>query len=114
MKLISFPLEQREKSLKLGLAMDMPVSRETGQCHYSSYSMFLGMLGTIVVKRKEQHMAVQLDTNIKFASARNQDGRLELFARGADQALWHIWQVAPNGGWSGWESLGGELTSNPT
>jgi len=56
----------------------------------------------IEVKRKEQHMAVQLDTNIKFASARNQDGRLELFARGADKALWHIWQVAPNGGWSGW------------
>jgi hypothetical protein len=58
-------------------------------------------------------MAVQLDANIKFASARNQDGRLELFARGADQALWHIWQVAPNGGWSGWQSLGGVLTSNP-
>ena len=58
-------------------------------------------------------MAVQLDSNIKFATARNQDGRLEIFARGADRALWHIWQVAPNGAWSGWQSLGGELTSNP-
>ena len=24
-----------------------------------------------------------------------------------DQALWHIWQTAPNNGWSGWASLGG-------
>ncbi len=39
----------------------------------------------------------------------NQDGRLEVFARGMDQALWHIWQVAPNSGWSGWSSLGGQI-----
>jgi len=25
---------------------------------------------------------------------------------GQDGALWHIWQVAPNGGWSDWASLG--------
>ena len=25
---------------------------------------------------------------------------------GRDDALWHIWQVAPNAGWSDWESLG--------
>ena len=34
-------------------------------------------------------------------------GRLEVFARGADQAVWHIWQTAPNNGWSGWASMGG-------
>jgi hypothetical protein len=34
-------------------------------------------------------------------------GRLEVFARGADRAVWHIWQTAPNNGWSGWASLGG-------
>jgi C1A family cysteine protease len=33
--------------------------------------------------------------------------RLEVFARGSDQALWHQWQTAPNNGWSGWASLGG-------
>ena len=38
---------------------------------------------------------------------KNADGRLEVFARGADKALWHIWQTAPNDGWSGWSSLGG-------
>ena len=32
---------------------------------------------------------------------------LEVFARGADKALWHIWQLAPNGTWSGWRSAGG-------
>ncbi|MGA5895076.1 S8 family serine peptidase [Streptomyces venetus] len=33
--------------------------------------------------------------------------RMEIFARGGDQAVWHKWQTAPNNGWSGWESLGG-------
>jgi hypothetical protein len=36
----------------------------------------------------------------------NQDGRQELFIIGTDAALWHTWQVAPNVGWSDWESLG--------
>jgi len=34
-------------------------------------------------------------------------GRLEVFARGGDHSLWHIWQTAPNDGWSSWASLGG-------
>ncbi|MDX3698059.1 peptidase M23, partial [Streptomyces europaeiscabiei] len=34
------------------------------------------------------------------------------FARGTDNAVYHKWQVAPNNGWSGWESLGGVITSN--
>ncbi|MCJ1323481.1 hypothetical protein MMC10_000142 [Thelotrema lepadinum] len=38
--------------------------------------------------------------------APNADGRLEVFAQGADQALWHIWQTTPNGSWSSWASLG--------
>ena len=37
-------------------------------------------------------------------------GRLDVFARGTDNALWHKWY---QGGWSGWESLGGGLTSDP-
>jgi acylphosphatase len=44
----------------------------------------------------------------------NSDGRLEVFARGADNALWHIWQEAPHAGpWSAWASLGGIITSDP-
>ena len=40
----------------------------------------------------------------------NADGRLEVFVRGSDKALWHIWQTAPNNGWSGWSSLGGSIS----
>jgi hypothetical protein len=43
----------------------------------------------------------------------NADGRLEVFVRGDDNALWHIWQAAPNNGWSGWASLGGSLPGDP-
>jgi hypothetical protein len=42
--------------------------------------------------------------------SRNQDGRLEVFARGTDGALWHKWQLAPNSGWSGWASEGGVIS----
>jgi hypothetical protein len=40
------------------------------------------------------------------------DGRLDLFVRGNDRALWHktFW---PDGHASAWESLGGVLTSGP-
>jgi hypothetical protein len=38
--------------------------------------------------------------------ASNADGRLEVFAQGADQSLWHIWQTTPSGGWSNWFSQG--------
>ena len=32
---------------------------------------------------------------------------MEIFVIGSDHALWHMWQTAPNNGWSGWASLGG-------
>ncbi len=37
----------------------------------------------------------------------NDDGRLEVFGLRGDGSLWHIWQVKPRAGWSGWEELGG-------
>ena len=43
-------------------------------------------------------------------------GRLVVFARGADNNIWHRWQVTRNGNWSGWESVGappGGATSDP-
>lgn len=42
----------------------------------------------------------------RITVGRNKDGRQELFAMGADDALWHIWQAGPNVGWTSWESLG--------
>jgi acylphosphatase len=44
---------------------------------------------------------------------RNPDGRLEVFARGTDQAVWHRWQLAPNNGFSEWSSLGGGFSGDP-
>ena len=42
----------------------------------------------------------------RITVGRNIDGRQELFAIGGDGSCWHIWQVAPNVGWSDWESIG--------
>ncbi len=38
-------------------------------------------------------------------------GRLDVFVEGTDGALWHKWWTGTS--WSGWESLGGKLTSSP-
>ena len=38
------------------------------------------------------------------------NGRIDLFVRGADNALWHKWF---QNGWSNWESLGGVSYSGP-
>jgi acylphosphatase/uncharacterized phage protein gp47/JayE len=45
----------------------------------------------------------------RLAVGRNADARLEVFARGTNNALWHIAQVSPGGSWGGWESLGGQI-----
>ncbi len=47
------------------------------------------------------------------AVGRNADGRLEVFACTRDHALWHIWQTAPNNGWSQWQRLGGVVLGAP-
>jgi len=44
--------------------------------------------------------------------SKNDDGRLEVFTVGTDGALWQLWQVAPNGTWSNWASLGNPPTAN--
>ncbi|SDC33893.1 hypothetical protein SAMN05216174_1011072 [Actinokineospora iranica] len=42
----------------------------------------------------------------RVVSARSADGRLEVFAAGAD-GVHHAWQTQVNGGWSHWEFAGG-------
>ena len=37
-------------------------------------------------------------------------GRLDVFVRGTDNAIWHAWY---DSGWNAWQSLGGALTSSP-
>jgi len=38
-------------------------------------------------------------------------GRLDVFSRGENNALWHKWFA--NGAWHAWESLGGFVTAGP-
>src|SRR5581483_705619 len=49
------------------------------------------------------------------AAARNADGRVEVFVRGCDNAMYHNWQTCPGcASWSGWVNLyGGQWTSDP-
>jgi VCBS repeat protein len=55
-----------------------------------------------------------VDRRVGRAVARNADGRLEVFTVRSDHTLWHIWQIAPNSGWSQWEALGGlSIVSEP-
>lgn len=42
------------------------------------------------------------------------DGRLEVFVRGTDNALWFAAQTSPGGSWTPLVSLGGVIISNPT
>jgi len=37
------------------------------------------------------------------------DGRIDVFGRGSDSALWH--RSYSSGAWSSWESLGGQLAA---
>jgi hypothetical protein len=48
----------------------------------------------------------EIRTSDRITVGSNADGRQELFAVGKDAAIWHVWQVAPNVGWSDWKSLG--------
>ncbi|MCW7549016.1 hypothetical protein OO184_13995, partial [Photorhabdus sp. APURE] len=70
-----------------------------------------------VIQLKTENSSISMSsitsvTN-KPAVSRNLDGRLEVFVRGADNALWHIWQTASNSDWSNWQSLGNTITSDP-
>src|SRR4030095_6741771 len=48
------------------------------------------------------------------AAASWSSGRIDVFARGTDNALKHLWYQAGLGkGWQSWESLGGNLASAP-
>lgn len=40
-----------------------------------------------------------------FAVGANEDGRLELFAISTAGKICHVWQAAPNSGWSNWEEI---------
>lgn len=41
------------------------------------------------------------------------DGAIDVFARGEDRAVWHLW-YRPGRGWGTWRSLGGTVVTGPT
>ncbi|GCF07758.1 hypothetical protein KDI_13220 [Dictyobacter arantiisoli] len=53
------------------------------------------------------------DASTKYV-AKNTDGRLEVFARGSDNNIWHNYQLNANGagGWVGWGTLQSNQTFN--
>lgn len=66
----------------------------------------------VVVANDNRHSSPLPDT-AGFVRG-NTDGRLELFARGADNRIWHRVQKDPNGAeWSRWESLPGTWAGSP-
>lgn len=46
-------------------------------------------------------------------TARDADGRVEVFAVGQDSQLWHNYETNLNGNWSGWQSMGGNWPGDP-
>jgi hypothetical protein len=53
----------------------------------------------------------QIPVNTGAAACSWGAGRLDVFVNGTDGALWHKWFTG--GSWSGWQTLGGKLTSAP-
>src|SRR6266567_2461595 len=58
-------------------------------------------------------MSIAYDGRCVCSAGSNSDGRLEVFGVGVGDALWHIWQTAPDGGWSDWGTLSGILVGEP-
>ena len=68
----------------------------------------LNTTGSEVVTTAGKPVGRFLDAEAAVRAARGGvGGRMEVFARGTDKAVWHLWQTAPSNGWSGWASLGG-------
>ena len=68
----------------------------------------LNTTGGPVVTDPTRPVGTFLNCEVAVRTARtNAPGRLEVFVRGGNQALYNKWQTAPSNGWSGWGSLGG-------
>lgn len=43
----------------------------------------------------------------------NRNGQMELFAKGVNGQVYHMWQTSSNGSWTAWSSMGGTAASDP-
>ena len=53
------------------------------------------------------------NTETTLSMARNEDGRLQVFARFSDNSIRSVLQQAPNSTWGPWVSLGGNVAGDP-
>jgi subtilisin family serine protease len=68
----------------------------------------LNSTGTTVITDASKPVGTFLNSEAAVSEVlKHASGRLEVFVRGGNKALYHKWQVAPNNGWSGWASMGG-------
>jgi hypothetical protein len=85
--------------------------------HVEAQGVYLGSDWNSTADLRHQNDKPMYPTEEVYSSdgsmtvAANANGRLEVFAIGRDHVLYHRWQLAPNGGWSGWASLGGLIVS---
>ena len=49
--------------------------------------------------------------NPKLVVGSTADGRIQIFAAGADHQVWSNWQTSPSGEWAGWSLFGGSRIS---
>ena len=74
--------------------------------------LLITFLGTLLLKiyalkvNLKSLKTIQIDNLTGPAVASWSSGRLDVFVRGTDNALWHKWY---QNSWSGWESLGGVI-----
>ena len=77
------------------------------QRHPLAEASYLGVNGSFVPPPPPLVVGLASDP----ATISTANGRIDVFARGSDNALWHI--VFSNNQWSAWESRGGQLASGP-
>ena len=77
---------------------------------YSSSGSVSGISGATDVDVYNGSSAAMTD---RLLVGGQNSGRIDVFGRGLDNALWHKWYDQNNGGWSGWYSVGGSIASDP-
>lgn len=82
-------------------------------CAWEEFTMPFGTVQRFADNRQLACSVFTKKVGTAAAVGRNADGRLETFVVGTDQGMYHDWQTSPGGGWSGWNGLGGILTSEP-
>lgn len=101
------------------LTENLMIDAETGGCQKTTrIEQALETLQSVMNGVRDGQIG-SLDIELRSAPAAISfmgSGRIDVFARGCDDALWHKWwegASSVDGTWYEWESLGGSITSAP-